>query len=265
MPDMASVIEELHGFLRQGDPGGVVAISVVGSSAVGRLRLDSDLDILLLTRRSLTRQDRQDLVDYLLRVSGSRATVTPGRPIELISLVLDDVVPWRYPATRDFLYGEWLRQDYLAGHLAERATDSNLPVLITSARQHAIHLSGPAVRELLQPVPERDRNQSLHDGLPGLVDSLVGDERNVLLTLARMILTLETGQILPKDQAAAHVVPTLPTADQMVLSLAARAYRGELTDDWDLLRQDAADTAQRLAARIRTSHSRATTRHRSSA
>lgn len=253
MRGMASVIEELHDYLRRSDPGEVIAVAVFGSSAVGGLQADSDLDVLMLSRRSLTRHDRRELVDYLLRVSGRRATETPGRPIELTSLVLDDVVPWTYPATCDFLYGEWLRDEYLAGGLPERAVDSNLPVLITTAREHSIQLSGPAVRELLEPVPQSDLFQSLHDGLPALLDDLTGDERNVLLTLARMVVTLDTGQILPKDEAAAVVQPSLPTDDQRTLSLAARAYRGEATDEWDVYRRDAADTAEHLASRIRRS------------
>jgi aminoglycoside 9-adenylyltransferase len=251
MPAMTPVVDELHGFLRRSDPGGVVAVALFGSSAVGGLRPDSDLDVVTLTRRSLTQQDRRALVDYLLRVSGSRATRGPGRPIELTSLVLDDVVPWAYPATCDFLYGEWLRDDYLDGRLPKREVDSNLPVLITTAREHTIRLSGPDVGELLDPVPESDLFRSLHDGLTALLDNLVGDERNVLLTLARMIVTLETGQIVPKDEAAAHVLPSVPSADQSVLTLAAQAYRGETIDDWDLHRQGAADTAQHLADRIR--------------
>lgn len=253
MTAMASVVEDLHEFVRERNPGGVAAVYLTGSSVVGGLRPESDLDLLVLTRASLSRQERQDLVDYLLQVSGSRATRTPGRPIELTSLVLADVVPLWYPATCDFLYGEWLRHEYGAGNLPERATDSNLPVLISDARQHSITLSGPDLGDLLGPVPRSDIYLSLHDGLPGLIDNLVGDERNVLLTLARMILTLDTGQILPKDQAAAYVIPTLAPAHQMVLSLAARAYRDEAKDDWVLLRQESADTARCLAERIRAS------------
>lgn len=247
---MESVVQEFRALLRNLDPGRLLGAYLTGSSAIGGLRPDSDLDVLLLTRRSLSRHERRDLVDHLLRYSGRRATVRPGRPIEVTSLVLDDIVPWRYPATCDFLYGEWLRSDYANGHLPQRKVDSNLPVLITTAREDAIVLAGPSFAELVGAVPATDLDRSLHDVLPALLDNLVDDERNALLTLARMILTLETGRILPKDQAASYVARTIDEPDRSVLELAAQSYVGEATDDWTTRRQQALSTARLLALRI---------------
>lgn len=246
MPDVITALAE---FIGRMDPGEVVAMALVGSSADGGLRPDSDLDLLILTRRSLSTAERSTLVNRLLQVSGSRATVAPGRPIELTSLRLGDVVPWRYPATRDFLYGEWLRQQYLAGQLPRPEHDSNLPVLITSARRHAITMGGPPLDQLLAPVPEHDLYRSLHDGVPALLDNLVGDERNVLLTLARIVVTLETGLIVPKDRAAAVVAPMLPAGARAAIMRAGQGYLGEITDEWTT-DDDAAATAQLLAGRI---------------
>lgn len=87
-------------------PGGARGLYVTGSSCLGGLRPDSDLDVLLVTSTRLDAGERRRLVDLLLERSGSRATVRPGRPVELTSLVLADIVPWRYPAVCDFLYGD---------------------------------------------------------------------------------------------------------------------------------------------------------------
>jgi streptomycin 3"-adenylyltransferase len=243
---MEPVVAELRRRILRDVPGKPVALYLTGSYAAGGLRPNSDLDILLVTRESLSVHERQHLVDHLLRYSGLRATVRPGRPIELTSLVLDDISPWRYPATCDFLYGEWLRADYATGTLPQRENDPNLPVLLTSARQHSLVLSGPALNELIDPVPTVDLRRSLFDALPQLLDNLVGDERNVLLTLARMIYTLQTGRIAPKDEAAEHVIPTLTGTQAETLHLAARAYRGEVHDDWTDLDQEALDVARAL-------------------
>lgn len=162
---MDEVVSQLVAVIAGIDPGGILAMALVGSSVQGGLRPDSDLDLLLVTRRSLSRPERRLVVDHLLTVSGSHATIAPGRPIELSVLTLADVSPWRYPAVCDFQYGEWLRSDYLAGRLPEPREDSNLPVMITSARQHALQLRGAAVRDLLPSVPETDLLQSIHDGL----------------------------------------------------------------------------------------------------
>lgn len=237
---MSEVIEQIRQLVARERPGSPVGLYLTGSSCQGGLRPDSDLDLLLLTTRSLDDDERRLVVDDLLTCSGRRATRTPGRPVELTSLVVDDIRPWRYPATCDFLYGEWLRSEYESGRLPTREPDPNLPVLLTSARRHSSPITGPPLAEVTDPVPGADLRRSLFDALPDLLSDLAGDERNVLLTLARMVYTLRTGVIVPKDEAAAAVGRSLAPHDAVVLDVAARGYRGELTDDWSRL-HDAAE------------------------
>ncbi|MEO5749020.1 MAG: aminoglycoside adenylyltransferase domain-containing protein, partial [Ornithinibacter sp.] len=223
-----------------------MGLYLTGSSCDGGLRPGSDLDILLITRAPLQVRDRRMLIEHLLRYSGSGATRQPGRPIELTSLVLDDIKPWRYPAVRDFLYGEWLREEYEAGALPHREADPNLPVILTSARLHSSVLMGPPLAELTEPVPREHLTQSMFDALPSLLDGLVGDERNVLLTLARILFTLRTGVIAPKDVAAVKARSTLAPAQARILDLAAQSYRGEVQDDWTDLHHEASAAATAL-------------------
>lgn len=247
---MATTIQALQELITQEAPGSPVAAYLTGSYCDGGLRPESDLDILLITRVPLQIGERRTLVGHLLSYSGRRATRQPGRPVELTSLVLNDIKPWRYPAMRDFLYGEWLRDDYEAGHLPHREADPNLPVILTSARQHSAVLMGPPLTELTDAVPREHLTQSMFDALPSLLEGLIGDERNVLLTLARILFTLRTGRIAPKDVAAAYVCCTLPSAHAHYLDLAARAYRGEARDDWAELHSAASATAMALTDRI---------------
>ena len=247
---MATTIQTLQELITREAPGSPVALYLTGSYCDGGLRPESDVDILLITRVPLEVGERRILMEHLLGYSGRRATRQPGRPIELISLVLDDIKPWRYPAMRDFLYGEWLRTDYEAGRLPHREADPNLPVILTSARQHSSVLLGPPLAELTDPVPREHLMRSMFDALPSLLDDLVGDERNVLLTLARILFTLRTGLIAPKDVAAADVCSTLVPAHAHTLDRAARAYRGELRDDWTELHGEASAAAMALTDRI---------------
>jgi streptomycin 3"-adenylyltransferase len=246
-----STIEALRELVSTNAPGVPLGLYLTGSYCEGGLRPDSDVDLLLITREPLGVDERRPLVEHLLGFSGRRATVRPGRPIELTSLAIDDIVPWRYPATRDFLYGEWLRTDYEAGRLPVREADPNLPVLLTAARTRSVALLGPPLADLAEPVPPEHLAESMLDALPDLLDNLVGDERNVLLTLARIVFTLRTGAVVPKDVAAAEVGPTLDDAHARLLDLAARAYRGEVRDDWGELADEAAATAEALTERIR--------------
>jgi aminoglycoside 9-adenylyltransferase len=246
------VVKRLHDYLEQTYPDDLLGVYLFGSAAVGGLRPESDIDLVFVRQSSLSQRHRQGLVEFLLQFSGSRATVAQGRPLEVTALVLDDVVPWRYPPVCDFLYGEWLRDEYLDGRLPQRDINPDLGVLITTLRQHARCLRGPRPSDLLEPVPLEDLHRAIQDSLPSLLDGLVGDERNVLLTLARMVVTLETGLILPKDEAEALIAPSLPEPHRSWLSLASRGYMGDTVDDWTNCRQGAADAAEHLAERIRT-------------
>lgn len=245
-------IERLVDLVTRTDPENVLGIYLHGSSAAGGLRPDSDVDVLVVTRRPLSWGERQDLVEHLVQVSGARATVTPGRPLEVTGLVLDDVVPWVYPPVCDFLYGDWLRDELGAVAVPERHENPDLAVLLTSVRQHAVRLRGPHPRDLLAPVPTEDLHRAIHDSLAALLDDLVGDERNVLLTLARMVVTLETDEIVPKDRAADIVGATLSEPYRSTLALARRGYSGQATDQWSDRRTEAYDAASHLAERIRS-------------
>ena len=86
----------------------------------------------------------------------------------------------------------------------------------------------------------------MRDVLPGLLGGLRGDERNVLLTLARMWYTASTGKFLTKDAAASWAIPRLPDPDAMMLDHARRAYLGEVADDWT----NQGDAARQLAERL---------------
>lgn len=73
----------------------------------------------------------------------------------------------------------------------------------------------------------RSVGEALPDLLPDLLTDLVGDEHNVLLTLARMIMTLHTGAVVPKDVAAEQVADESagPVADALHLAARVRSQR----------------------------------------
>jgi predicted nucleotidyltransferase len=244
-------LDRLLDHLTTADPGGVLGAWLTGSAVQGGLRPDSDLDVLVVTRRSLTPGERSALVGVCLEVSGRQATGGPARPLELTSLVLGDLVPWRYPPVRDLRYGEWLRRRLATGVFPAREPDPDVAVLVTAARQRARVLVGTTCSALLPAVPPAHLRSAVLDSLDPLLDDLVGDERNVLLTLARMLVTLRTGRVVPKDEAGRTVAPELPERHRETVLLAARAYLGEVDDDWAGRFDVARDTADHLASLVR--------------
>jgi predicted nucleotidyltransferase len=234
-PDLArEVVEIVDDIL--GDT--VVGAYRHGSAVLGGLRPTSDVDVLAVIARPTSIEERRALVDRLLGISGRRAYRGPARPVELTIVVDSEIRPWRYPPRAEFQYGEWLRDAYEAGSTPEPGPSPDLAPLLAAAlagaRVGAPPLRGPALAELVDPVPPADLRRAIVEGVPGLLADLASDTRNVLLTLARIWFTLATGEISPKDVAAAWAIERLPAANadaRAVLETARRMYLDGIGDD----------------------------------
>src|SRR5690606_17718366 len=114
---------------------------------------------------------------------------------------LSDLSENRFPIRAAFTYGEWLRDTFESGEKPMLVHDPEHTVILAQARREAIPISGPDRADLLPAVPMDDVRRAIRDLLPALMDGFAGDERNVLLTLARMWRTACAGDFLPKDEA----------------------------------------------------------------
>ncbi|GHD13616.1 nucleotidyltransferase [Streptomyces violarus] len=224
-PGTDHLVQLLHRTL----PDTLLGIYLHGSATLGGLRPHSDIDVLAVVRESMTHAQRRELVEELLTVSG----VEGRRHVELIVVVRDDVRPWRYPPTCDFLYGDWLREEFECGVIPSPETSPDLAPLLTMVLRAAAPLHGPPPADLLDPVPHADLRRAVVAGVPELMDELDSDTRNVLLTLARIWTTLTTGDIRSKDAAATWALGRLPAEHRPVLARARAVYLGEEDECWD--------------------------------
>jgi len=201
----------------------VLGVYLHGSATDGGLRPASDLDVFAVTRRGLAPAVRSALVEGLLPLSG-RGAADDSRPVELTVVVQSQVRPWRYPPLRDFHYGEWLRAEIAANGPPQPQYATNLAIEITQLLARGRTISGPPPSALLDPVPVGDVVQASLDAIPGLLDDLAGDTRNVVLTLARIWATVATGEVLDKASAAAWALRRLPPVHRPVLRHARDLY-----------------------------------------
>ncbi|MBL0950528.1 MAG: DUF4111 domain-containing protein [Pseudomonas sp.] len=210
----------------------LLAVHLYGSAVAGGLKPGSDLDLLVMVGTPLSDAVRHSLMRALLNISACPATEYL-RPLEVTVLNRDAVLPWRYPAKREMQFGEWLRDDLNAGRIEPAVTDHDLAILISKARQLSICLVGPAATELYEPVPEADLLRALHDTVAqwNKPDDWLGDECSVVLALARIWLTLSTGEIAAKDVAADWLLERLPAEHRPVLQTARNIYLGTGEDD----------------------------------
>ena len=230
-----------------------VAAYLFGSAVFGGLRPESDLDVLVVSKRRTTRAEKQRLVHGLLAASGRRTPRGMWRRIELTIVVELDVKPWCYPPSFDFQYGDWLRSEFESGNVEPWPTTVNpdLAVLITMVMLANTPLLGPLPAEIFDPVPNDDVLSAMVGDMDRLRGNIDSDTRNVILTLARMWSTLATGVIRSKDAAAAWALDRLPEAHRPVLARARAIYVGDQAERWDDLQDHIGPHADYVVAEIR--------------
>lgn len=239
------VVHVLHA--RFGDD--LLGVVLYGSFVDGGLRPASDIDLLAVLRRRLTGDERAWTMATLLTMSAS-----PGdagmRALEVTCVVHADIVPWRHPARRELQFGEWLRAEVSAGVIAGPVPDPDLALLLAQARASGITLLGPAPEALLPPVPARDIRAAIHAMRHDVARHLAGEETQALLTLARMWVTLASGDIVAKDAAVARVLPHLPPDCRAALEHARATYLGAHAQGWSGREREVAACAAALQAAI---------------
>jgi streptomycin 3"-adenylyltransferase len=210
----------------------LLALHLYGSALDGALKPYSDIDLLVTVTTRPDKTLRQALMSDLLKVSAPPGKSKALRALEVTVVVRNDIVPWRYPAKRELQFGEWLRKEILAGTFESPVIDPDLAILLTKVRQKSIALVGPPAESFFNPVPESDLYRALSDTLK-LWDSppsWTGDERNVVLTLARIWYSAVTGKIAPKAVAANWAIERLPVEHQPILFEAQQTYLGYCED-----------------------------------
>ena len=213
--------------------GAVEAIHLFGSAVDGGLKPHSDIDLMVTVSAPLAGSTRYTLMRDLLSVSGRPGIDGSMRPLEVTVVVRDEVVPWRYPPMRELQFGEWIREDLHAGNVEPAIADPDLAILLTKARNHGVSMVGPRASDLFDPVPHADLMRALLDTVAQWQEASDwrGDERNVVLALARIWFSASTGAIASKDVAASWALERLPEDHRPVLAMAHAAYLGSGKDD----------------------------------
>ena len=195
----------------------------------GELQPSSDIDLLV----TVSEAARHALMVELLTVSTPPGSSTSLRPLEVTVLALEHIVPWRYPARREMQFGEWLREDLALGVVEEPTMDHDLAILLTKIRDSSIAIAGPDAKTLFDPVPRADLMQALLDTVAqwNQPADWAGDERNIVLALARIWYTATCGEITSKDAAAAWLLERIESPYREVLRKARASYLGQAQDD----------------------------------
>jgi len=210
------------------------AVHLYGSALEDGLKPCSDIDLLVTVTTRLADETSRAVLRDLLAASAPPGENDALRALEVTVVARSEVVPWRYPPRRELQFGEWLRDDLLAGVHEPAMTDHDLAILVTKTRQTSVALMGPSATDLFDAVPEADFYAALSDTIAQWNEEADwrGDERNVVLALARIWYSASTGRITSKHAAAEWSMARLPVQHRAVLDMARQAY---LEGDGDAL------------------------------
>ena len=228
---IASVLEGVRDVLRDA----LVGAYLHGSSVLGGVKQDSDIDILVLSARRTTDHEKRRLIALLLSISGSAPRL--GRPIEFDIVVESEIRPWRYPPLFDFHFDELLRGRFESGELTpwDDNTNKDLASIVTMALLGDEPLVGPRSSEVFDPVPREHYIDAVLRDTETVDEYLPWDTRNVVLTLPRIWSAVATDAVYSKEEAAVWALPRIPEEHRPVLELALAAYLGEAEDSWNEL------------------------------
>lgn len=208
------------------------AIYLYGSAVRGGLKKDSDIDMFAVINSSLGNLERKLLIERLMAISGEIGNQQGKRYLELTISTLDELKGNQYPFFREFQYGEWLRDEFKKGYLSEKIADPDMTVLLAQLKQSSVAILGNEAESIIPNISKTQLNLAMQDSVQELIENLEGDERNVLLTLARILATTETGEFMPKDKAGAYLLPLLNKSQQETMNLAINGYLGKTNDNW---------------------------------
>jgi len=172
-----------------------------GSEVLGGGGPRSDLDVVALTRRRITDEEREQLVELCRTV--------PRLEFDLV--VASEIRPWRHPAPYDFHF--WAGRGEGLG--PGRNTDLAAVVTMVLAGERTLY--GPPPSQVFDPVPRAD----YVDGILSDVDT-----RDVIM-LTRVWAGVSTDEVHSKLQAAEWALARLPDEHKPVLVQAVAFYRGE--------------------------------------
>jgi len=251
MADIPAEADKALQIIRKFFPHSLIASYLHGSFVTGGLRPYSDVDILAVIDCPMKSEDRNALAAELMMISGLYPhDIHDRRPLEVIIFQKERLSFPFYQIKAEFIYGEWLRTEYFNGKISEPVFDPEFLLILAQIRQKAHILTGAHPDELLPVIPLSVIYQAIADILPSLLISLKGDERNVLLTLARIWYTLSTGAFTSKDKAAKWSISMLPPGEAAVISAARKAYMGSYEKDWNNCRNEVTLTVNILCAHI---------------
>lgn len=184
-----------------------------GSLAMGGFNSkSSDIDVLIITNKTMTVGIKRKLAELLLSFSNKPF------PIEISFVNMEQLKNWTHPCPFDFHYSEFWRgkyQDDLSKdtyhHLnGDVRDDADLATHITILNHRGFRLEGPPIDEVFPSVPSSHYISSIMGDYQECIENIEEDPVYCALNLIRVYWYLKEGVISSKHEAGNWGLSSFP-------------------------------------------------------
>lgn len=232
-----------------------VGFYIHGSLAMGGFNpKNSDIDVLVITYKSMEIELKRNLVRFLLEYSNS------PYPIEISFLNIEQLQQWQHPCPYDFHYSEFWRERFEKDLLndsnhflnSDIHTDSDLAAHLTITYQRGICVEGKPIKEVFPLVPSSDYISSILGDYQDCLENIEDDPIYCSLNLIRVFWYLKERVISSKQEAGHWGLKNFPGELSITISKVVNFYEngnGTNTFEQDeliLLRNYISDNVQKL-------------------
>jgi predicted nucleotidyltransferase len=193
--------------------GDFVGFYLHGSLAMGGFNpKSSDIDVLVITNKSMKVKEKRKLAQFFLYYSNS------PYPIEISFLNTKQLKDWQHPCPFDFHFSEFWRKRYendlLRGTYKfineDSKTDTDLVAHITITNNRGICVEGEPIDEIFPSVPRSDYISSIVGDYQDCLENIEEDPIYCSLNLIRVFWYLKEGVISSKQEAGNWGLKTFP-------------------------------------------------------
>lgn len=204
-----------------------VGFYIHGSLAMGGFNpKGSDIDVLVITNKSIEIEDKRKLTRFFLNYSNS------PYPIEISFLKTEQLLQWKHPCPFDFHYSEFWRErfekDLLNGTYqflnGDTHTDADLAAHLTITYQRGICVEGNPINQVFPIIPESDYRSSILGDYQECLENIEEDPINCLLNLVRVFWYLKEGVISSKQEAGNWGLKNFPQELSNTISKVVDSY-----------------------------------------
>ena len=209
---------------------GLIGIYIHGSLAMGGFNTSSsDIDLLVVTKESLTVETKRKLGKLFLKYSGSPF------PIEISFLNTQQLKVWQHPCPFDFHYSEFWRERYATDLLNgtnkflndDVNTDVDLATHITITNKRGICVYGQSINEVFPIIPSSDYLSSIMADFKDCLENIEEDPIYCTLNLIRVYWYLIEGVISSKQEAGNWGLSTFPKEMKNTVKKVIECYSNE--------------------------------------